>query len=81
MNIYGSMLARAFSIQFTGLYLNEQFRDMLVGVQNGKFDTMEINHHLLSGFKAIFSEEYVNFSETTRKTCGGAGFASNSGFT
>jgi hypothetical protein len=54
---------------------------MLVGVQNGKFDTMEINHHLLSGFKAIFSEEYVNFSETTRKTCGGAGFASNSGFT
>jgi len=41
---------------------------------------MDINHHLLAGFKALFSEEYLNFSETVRKTCGGAGFASNSGF-
>lgn len=41
---------------------------------------MEQIHHLLSGFKAIFSEDYVNVTETVRKTCGGAGFSSFSGF-
>jgi acyl-CoA oxidase len=53
---------------------------MLVGVRSGKFDKMDVNHHLLAGFKATFSEEYVNAGETARKSCGGAGFASNSGF-
>lgn len=81
LHIYGRLLAKAFAIQITGQYLNEQFRDMLLDVQKGKFEKMDINHHLLAGFKALFSEEYLNFSETVRKTCGGAGFASNSGFT
>lgn len=53
---------------------------MLVDVRSGKFNKMDVIHHLLSGFKATFSEEYVNAGETARKSCGGAGYASNSGF-
>ncbi len=81
LHIFGPLLARSLSIQFTGLYMNNEFRDMLSDVQVGKFTKMDINHHLQAGFKAIFSQEYVDVTETVRKTCGGAGFASYSGFT
>jgi acyl-CoA oxidase len=81
LNIYGTLVAKAFAIHFTGMYINDQFRDMMKDVKAKEFSRMDMTHHLLAGFKAIFAEEYVNISETVRRTCGGAGFASNSGFT
>lgn len=81
LHIFGPLLAKSFSIQFVGLYMNAEFRDMMNDVMNKKFTKMDQNHHLQAGFKAIFSEDYVNVTEAVRKTCGGAGFASYSGFT
>lgn len=81
LHIYGTLLAKAYAIQLTGVHLNALFRDMLEQVNKGEFQKMDMTHHLLSGFKAVFSEEFVNVGETVRKTCGGAGFAANSGFT
>jgi len=54
---------------------------MMADVKAKQFSRMDMTHHLLAGFKAVFAEEYVSISETVRRTCGGAGFASNSGFT
>jgi hypothetical protein len=41
---------------------------------------MDQNHHLLSGFKALFSDDNVAVTEAARRSTGGAGFASFSGF-
>jgi len=45
------------------------------------FTLMDSSHHLLSGFKALFSAQAMFDVEEARKTCGGAGFQSYSGFT
>lgn len=50
-------------------------------IKEKKFDTMDSTHHILAGFKAIFSDEYTRMVEQARLACGGAGFASFSGFT
>ena len=42
---------------------------------------MDSSHHLLSGFKALFSQQALSDVEEARRTCGGAGYQSNSGFT
>ena len=42
---------------------------------------MDSIHHLLAGYKSIFTDEQADIAETCRKACGGAGFASSSGFT
>ena len=81
MHVYGSLVARAFAIQVTGSYLNDQFQEMMTDLRAGKHDKMDINHHLLAGYKSIFTDENLEIAETCRKACGGAGFASSSGFT
>lgn len=45
------------------------------------FSKMDVAHHLLAGFKAIVSDEQVITVDKCRRTCGGAGYASMSGFT
>lgn len=42
---------------------------------------MDSTHHILAGFKVIFSDEMIKMVEQSRMACGGAGFASFSGFT
>ena len=42
---------------------------------------MDSTHHILSGFKAVFSQQAQDDVEEARRTCGGAGYQSNSGFT
>lgn len=42
---------------------------------------MDPNHHILSGFKAMFSNQALSDVEEARRACGGAGYQSNSGFT
>lgn len=42
---------------------------------------MDSSHHLLSGFKSTLSGQAINDVEEARRTCGGAGYQSNSGFT
>lgn len=42
---------------------------------------MDVMHHLLSGFKATFSDCAVSHIDEIRQRCGGVGFSSNAGFT
>jgi hypothetical protein len=54
---------------------------MMEGIVKKDFSHMDFNHHLLSGFKALFSEEAINMIDVCRRSCGGAGFHAFSGFT
>ena len=42
---------------------------------------MDVLHHLLSGFKGYYSDEVIIGVEKCRRSAGGAGYASFSGFT
>lgn len=50
-------------------------------IQVKNFDRMDVLHHLLAGFKAYFSETLMIGVEKCRRSAGGAGYASFSGFT
>jgi len=54
---------------------------MMEGIEKSDYSLMDINHHLLAGFKASFSDEMIAGAEICRRSCGGAGFHSFSGFT
>lgn len=64
-----------------GNWTRQEFGRMMVDVKNGVFSRMDSTHHILSGFKALFSDQALNDVEEARRTCGGAGYQSNSGFT
>ncbi len=49
-------------------------------IQVKNFERMDVLHHLLAGFKAYFSEELIIGVEKCRRSAGGAGYASFSGF-
>ena len=42
---------------------------------------MDSTHHVLAGFKSLFTEQGIKDVEVARMMCGGAGYQSNSGFT
>lgn len=42
---------------------------------------MDVLHHLLAGFKSYYSEECVAGVEKCRRSAGGAGYGSFTGFT
>ena len=52
---------------------------MLKEANEGNFKRMDVVHHLLSGYKAIFSDRNFLAIEVARKACGGAGYSSQSG--
>jgi len=54
---------------------------MMEDIKIGKFEKMDVLHHLLAGFKSFVSEEVIIGVEACRRSAGGAGFASFSGFT
>ena len=54
---------------------------MMDDIKEGNFEKMDVLHHLLAGFKAYFSEELLVGVEKCRRSAGGAGYASFSGFT
>jgi alkylation response protein AidB-like acyl-CoA dehydrogenase len=52
---------------------------MLSEAKEGQFKRMDVMHHLLAGYKAVFSERNLFAIEVARKACGGAGYSSHSG--
>lgn len=52
---------------------------MLSEAKEGQFKRMDVMHHLLAGYKAVFSERNLLAIEVARKACGGAGYSSHSG--
>ena len=63
-----------------GCWVTQEFSRMMEEVERKVFTRMDSSHHLLSGFKALFSEQALSDVEEARRTCGGAGYQSNSGF-
>ena len=64
-----------------GDWTQQEFRRMMDDVKKGVFTRMDTNHHILSGFKALFSQQALNDVDEARRACGGAGYQSYSGFT
>lgn len=60
--------------------MRKQFAQVMVEVEEDKFDGLDVLHHLLAGFKDRQSEEAISGVDICRRSTGGTGFASNSGF-
>ena len=54
---------------------------MMNDINNKVFTRMDSMHHILSGFKSLFTDQGIKDVESSRMMCGGAGYQSNSGFT
>jgi len=64
-----------------GNFIREGYRKMMEEVEKGNFDSLPVMHHLLAGLKALVSETMMTTVDTARRSAGGAGYQSNSGFT
>ena len=53
---------------------------MMDDVDKNKFERMDPMHHLLAGVKAKFTDDVVAAIDKCRRSTGGAGYASHSGF-
>jgi len=74
-------LAKAYVQAITSSFVRDGFREMIDDVQQSKFERMDPMHHLLSGFKAKFTDECCASIDKCRRSTGGAGFLSQAGFT
>ena len=64
-----------------GVFVADEYELMMKDIQNKVFTRMDPMHHILSGFKAVFSQQALNDVEEARRACGGAGYQSFAGFT
>jgi acyl-CoA oxidase len=62
-----------------GNFICEEFTGLLKGAETGDFKKLDVMHHLLSGYKSLFSERTLDSIEICRKNCGGAGYSALSG--
>ena len=75
------LLARGITMSLAGYWTTAEFQRMMDEVGRGVFSSMAHMHHLLSGFKSLFSHQAMIDIEEARRACGGAGYQSNAGFT
>lgn len=54
---------------------------MMDEVNQKVFTRLEPNHHILSGFKSLFTEQLLRYIDEARRCTGGAGYQANAGFT
>lgn len=64
-----------------GIYAREEYSRMIADVKKSDFSRMDVVHHILSGFKSVFTAQGCLDVEEARRMCGGAGYQSNAGFT
>ena len=81
MTTIARLLASGYTMTVSGLYITDEYYRMVEDSERKVFTRMDGMHHLLSGFKAIFSSQAMDDVEDARRACGGAGFQSFSGFT
>ena len=75
------LLSRGIVQAVTGNWVVGQYHLMMQEVQQQVFDRMDPNHHILSGFKSLFTEQTMKYIDEARMCTGGAGYQSNAGFT
>lgn len=80
-HVFGSLISRGIVYTISGFYVRDMFKQMMDAIRVNNFQLMDSMHHILAGFKAVFTEECVKMIEQSRMACGGAGFGSFSGFT
>lgn len=76
---FAPLLSQLYVQTSIGYYCCEGFSNLLKDKAKGKFDNMDVMHHLLSGYKSLFSERILESIEICRKSCGGAGYSAWSG--
>lgn len=62
-------------------FIRNEFKEMNEQVYSGNFEKLPVMHHLLAGLKAQFSDSMMVTFDKARRSCGGAGYQSNSGLT
>ena len=68
-------------MQLVGGWVVDQFKVMMDQIKQNNFESMDNMHHILAGIKAYFTDTLMVNIEQARRSAGGAGFSSNSGFT
>jgi len=68
-------------MNLVGHFIKEMFRDMQMDIESKDYSKMDGAHHLLAGFKGLYSDNMVEMMDVCRRACGGAGFHNFSGFT
>jgi len=80
-HIYSSLLAKVFVMHVNSTYTTNMFQGMMEEIwETRQFGKMDSTHHILSGFKVIYTDDYCDGAEEARRACGGAGYAAFSGF-
>ncbi len=75
------ILAMTVMQSFTQSFFRNEFRTMMEELKVQNFQRMDVLHHLLAGFKSYYSEEVMAGAEKCRRSTGGSGYASFTGFT
>ena len=75
------LLARGIVQAITGNWIVQQYDAMMQEVERKVFTRLDQNHHILSGFKSLFSEQVNIYIDEARRCTGGAGYQQNAGFT
>lgn len=67
-------------MMLAGAGIPDEFTGMTSDIAKGKFGGMAKVHHLLSGFKALFTGLCKEGVELARMHCGGAAYSAFAGF-
>ena len=69
------LLAAAFTFLIAHNFVDQMYKELLQGIQKGKFDKLEVLHHLTSGMKSFFTQTAVDGAYLIRQSVGGAGYS------
>ena len=75
------LLARSLVMTVVGNWIVGQYHAMMQEVKQKVFTRLDPNHHFLSGFKSLFTEQAMKVIDEGRRCAGGAGYQANAGFT
>lgn len=76
---FSPLLAKSYLMLANVSYVKDLFTEMMTRVRNDDFSLMDVMHHLLSGYKVIFTDWTHVGIDCVRQNCGGAGYTANSG--
>jgi hypothetical protein len=68
------LVAAAIIQNVTGNFMRTQFDNVMNDIDADNFESMDVVHHLLSGFKDRQSEEAIAGVDACRRATGGTGF-------
>ena len=75
---FGPCLAESSVMIGMGSTIEKLYAMLIEEIKANKFKTLDVLHHLTSGFKALFSQMAYDGIEMIRANCGGAGYSSAS---